>query len=140
MLFLLCPALLYFIFLGTKPVSPVVQEKQEDIEEDQPRIQTTLPAISYEHTTSKPRTDKSTIPKRVRPSTYINLNRWNFSTHAKPNPYIPDLADAYPRDPFTKMPPRRDAVEVYRLLQSIHYVLRKLFLIYPDKLFRNDLR
>lgn len=49
------------------------------------------------------------------------MSRWNTSTHTVPNPYMPDLADAYPRDPFTKMPPKRDAIEVYRLLQSNHY-------------------
>lgn len=62
--------------------------------------------------------DKGKIPVRTRPPTHTNLNRWNTSTHAKPNPYVPDLPDAYPRDPFTKMPPKRDAVEIYRLLQS----------------------
>jgi hypothetical protein len=55
------------------------------------------------------------------------MNRWNTSTHVKPNPYLPDLADAYPRDPFTKMPPKQDATEVYRLLQSIPYILKKMF-------------
>lgn len=94
-------------------MSPVVQEKQEQLEN-----QTTLPAISHEHVMNLPRTDKSTIPKRSRPPAYVNMNRWNTSTHVKSNPYVPDLTDDYPRDPFTKMPPKRDAIEVYRLLQS----------------------
>lgn len=56
--------------------------------------------------------------KRIQAQTFSNTNRWNHSTHVKENPYVPDLPDAYPRDPFTKLPPRRDAIEIYRLLQS----------------------
>ena len=61
---------------------------------------------------------KKRIPNRIRAQTFTNINRWNNSTHVKENPYVPDLPDAYPRDPFTKLPPRRDAIEIYRLLQS----------------------
>ncbi len=112
--------LFLFYFLGTKPSSPLVQQEQQQ----QTEIQTTLPTISNEYMVNQSPADKSTIPKRVRPSTYSNMNRWNISTRAKQNPYLPDLADAYPRDPFTKMPPKRDATEVYRLLQSIKYILK----------------
>jgi hypothetical protein len=117
--------------LGTKPTSP---------EQQPPQTETTLPEISHEHVINHPppsTNDKSTIPKRIRPPTSVNINRWNTSTHAKPNSYLPDLADAYPRDPFTKMPPKRDAVEVYRLLQSIEYIL--LFFSRYE-LFRHDIK
>lgn len=93
-------------------------------QEQQTQIQTTLPPISHDHVINQPPTDKATIPKRVRPPTHINMNRWNTSTHVKPNPYLPDLPDTYPRDPFTKMPPKRDATEIYRLLQSIQLYYR----------------
>jgi hypothetical protein len=105
--------------LGTKPKSPIVHQEQPP---PPPEIQITLPPISHEHVINEPPTNKSTIPKRIRPATHLNMNRWNTSTHVKLNPYVPDLADAYPRDPFTKMPPKRDATEIYRLLQSIHYI------------------
>jgi len=103
----------YSFFLGTKPSSPTNQPKQQQLQ-----TQKTLPAISHEHVMNQPSTEKSTIPKRIRPPTYVNKNQWNISTHAKPNPYVSDLTDAYPRDPFTRMPPKRDAIEVYHLLQS----------------------
>jgi hypothetical protein len=109
--------LLISCVLGIKPSSPVIQEEQQR----QPQTQTILPAITHEHVVEHPHTEKATIPKRIRPATHLNMNRWNTSTHVKPNSYLPDLADAYPRDPFTKMPPKRDAIEVYRLLQSICY-------------------
>jgi hypothetical protein len=108
--------------LGSKPPSPLVQQE----ENQQTEIQTTLPAISHEYLTNQPPAHKSTIPRRARPPTHLNMNRWNTSTRAKQNPYVPDLPDAYPRDPFTKMPPKRDATEVYRLLQSIYYILKTL--------------
>ena len=79
---------------------------------------TSLPAVTSEHVNELPRRDKRKIPTRSRAATFTNISRWNTSTHVKENPYVPDLLDAYPRDPFTKMPPKRDAIEVYRLLQS----------------------
>lgn len=80
---------------------------------------TVLPVISNENVNKSPeKLDKRTIPKRNHPPTFTNISRWNQSTHVVNNPYLPDLADAYPRDPFTKMPPKRDAIEIYRLLQS----------------------
>jgi len=112
-----------------EPEQEQAQEEEEEEEEQQSEIQTTLPAISSEYVIKQSATGKSRMPKRIRPQTYVNMSRWNTSTHVKPNPYLPDLADAYPRDPFTKMPPKRDAIEVYRLLQSIHYILKNLFLI-----------
>lgn len=129
--------LFLFYFLGTKPPSPLIQQEQEkqqqeeEQEEDQqqeqqPETRMILPPISHEHVINHPpTTDKSTIPKRARQPTYSNMSRWNTSTHVKPNSYVPDLPDAYPRDPFTKMPPKRDAIEVYRLLQSIYDILEK---------------
>lgn len=94
-------------------MTPASQEEKESTE-----TPTVLPPISHEHVSNHPPPSKSTIPKRVRQPTQVNMNRWNTSTHVKSNPYLPDLTDAYPRDPFTKMPPKRDAVDVYRLLQS----------------------
>lgn len=121
-----------FYFLGTKPPSPSIQpiqkmeqeqeqeqDQDQDLDEQESEVRTILPPISHEHVINHPPTSKDIIPKRNRPPTYSNINRWNTSTHVKPNPYLPDLADAYPRDPFTKMPPKRDAIEIYRLLQSI---------------------
>ncbi|CAF1329434.1 unnamed protein product [Rotaria magnacalcarata] len=102
------------VFLGTKPLSPEMQQDQE-----QSNSQMALPKISQEHVINQSQTDKSTIPKRNRPATYVNRDRWNTSTHARPNPYVPNLLDNYPRDPFTKMPPKRDAIEIYRLLQRM---------------------
>jgi hypothetical protein len=113
---------LIFYFLGTKPLSPVVQQEQKP---PPPQTPPKLPTITHEHVIEHPPTNKAAIPKRIRPPPSINMNRWNTSTHAKQNPYLPDLADAYPRDPFTKMPPKRDAVEVYRLLQSIYYTFKR---------------
>ena len=106
------PSLSIVVLLDVKPASPSVQPNQ------QAQHQVTLPNITPEHVIDREMNDKSKIPVRTRPPTHTNLNRWNTSTHAKPNPYVPDLPDAYPRDPFTKMPPKRDALEVYRLLQS----------------------
>jgi hypothetical protein len=112
--------ILFIPFLGTNPPSPTSPPKQQ-----QSQTQKALPAITHEHVINLPSTNKATIPKRIRPPTHVNTNQWNTSIHVKPNPYVCDLADAYPRDPFTKMPPKRDAVEVYHLLQSIYYIHRK---------------
>ncbi|CAF1086777.1 unnamed protein product [Rotaria sp. Silwood1] len=108
----------WLVDIGT---GSAIQKTEQDIQQEQQQSQnqTTLPAISREYMINQSRTDKSTIPKRDRPSTFVNIQRWNTSTHVKPNPYVPDLPDNYPRDPFTKMPPKRDAVEVYRLLQKM---------------------
>ncbi|CAF1301394.1 unnamed protein product [Rotaria sordida] len=108
----------WLVDIGTgSGISKSEQEIQQ--EQQQSQIQTRLPAISHEYMINQSQTDKSTIPKRNRPSTHVNIHRWNTSTHVKPNPYLPDLADNYPRDPFTKMPPKRDAIEIYRLLQKM---------------------
>jgi hypothetical protein len=94
-----CFSFLYiFYFSGSKPLAPVVHQEQQDEEEQQqqqPEISTRLPSISHEHVFNHPPSTKSTIPKRVRQPTYGNINRWNTSTHVKPNAYVPDLADAY---------------------------------------------
>lgn len=104
--------------MGSKPITP---EDQKD-----PQRSLTMPNISHEHVMNQPETNKlPTIPKRIRPSTFVNRDRWNTSTHVKPNSYLPNLADNYPRDPFTKMPPKRDAIEIYRLLQSIYFIHTK---------------
>ena len=64
---------------------------QQDEQQQQPiDVPTTLPPISHEHVMNHPPNSKSTIPKRVRPPAYGNVNRWNTSTHVKPNPYVPD--------------------------------------------------
>lgn len=110
--------------------------QDEEQQQQYSQVSTTLPPISHEHVMNHPPISKSTIPKRVRPPVYLNMNRWNTSTHVKPNPYVPDLTDTYPRDPFTKLPPKRDAVEVYRLLQSIF--LSKT--IFNKSLFLNNFR
>jgi len=114
-------------------VSPSPSSTQQETKSEN---QTTLPAISHEHVVRQPSLDKFTIPARKRPPTYVNHIRWNTSTHAVPNAYVPDLADAYPRDPFTKMPPRQDAIEVYRLLQSRHHcflsIISNLYLFVLD--------
>ncbi|CAF3126021.1 unnamed protein product [Rotaria socialis] len=105
----------WLVNIGTG--SAIAKTKQENQEES--NSQMTLPKISHEHVINQSQTDKSTIPKRNRPATYVNRDRWNTSTHARPNPYVPNLLDNYPRDPFTKMPPKRDAIEIYRLLQRM---------------------
>jgi hypothetical protein len=121
-----------FYFSGPKSSASVVQQDQRQQEEEEQQQQqrtemsTTLPIISHEHVMNHPPSSKSTIPKRVRPPTHVNMSRWNTSTHVRPNAYVPDLADTYPRDPFTKMPPKRDAIEVYRLLQSNSFFKTKV--------------
>ncbi|CAF0880759.1 unnamed protein product [Adineta steineri] len=106
----------------SKDSNPTGQQKQSE-------NQKTLPEISSENVNNqKSSLDKRFIPKRTRPPTYVNNTKWNVSTHAKPNPYITDLVDAYPRDPFTKMPPKQDAAAVYQLLQSMTLTDVKKFL------------
>ncbi|CAF0904957.1 unnamed protein product [Adineta ricciae] len=115
---------LHFL-LGNKSTSPTTQPKQQS-----PTHQT-LPSITPEHAINQQslsKSDKRTIPKRVRPPRFVNTNNWNISTRCKPNPYITDLTDAYPRDPFTKMPPKQDAVDIYRLLQNMTLTDVKKFL------------
>jgi hypothetical protein len=74
--------------------------------------------VTSENDIKQSSNNKIKMPRRIRAVSHGNVNRWNTSTHVKGNPYLPGLTDAYPRDPFTKMPPKCDNLEMYRLLQS----------------------
>jgi hypothetical protein len=124
------------------PEIPKTDRKDDDelkLKREKSRITSGMTDSSFNKLHGIMKTNNMPTEKLAEDLTRVKTPRWNISTRLKKEPYLKNLDDFYPRDPYTLMPSDTELLLLHRELNGLTIEEVKEFMRenYKDKAMKN---